>query len=934
MDRELLNALNNVAEALQQVADHLDNKKQVSSVGSAMQGGGFSGGLLEISEGIESLKEDNKKILDNQETIIKLQKQQQSPTSEVFQGAGKQKEMLKDGVSVIVLIAGAVMAIGLAFQLVGTVDWASVIALSISLPLIAYAFERIAEMKDLTPRNMASLFGVTATMASAIAFSSWALQLVIPVSPFQLATGLIIAGMFSIIASSMSELMSGASEYDKANVSSSSVLAMFGAVSAGIVAASWAMNLIVPISFSQGLTAIVISGTFAIISSSMSKMMKGVAEYEAAGIDSKKVLLALMSISGAITAASWVMNLIVPVSFTQGLTAIMISGTFAVVAMNMDKMMKGVAAFDKHKINPGKLFLSLVSISTAITASSWVMNLIVPISMTQALTSIVIAGIFAGISYFMDKIAIGMVILEKTMGVGKLFMMPLFFTAVSTAITASSIIMSAIVPLRVDQLLTVVGLGLALAVVTPVLGLSMVAVGRLGKVSDYLVGGASVLIIASTIAASSHILSMGEYGTYPDVSWVAGVGLSILTFGVSTLALGALMVASGGTGALVLAAGAASVVTLAFTIVATSHILAMGNYDTNAYPGIAWVGGVALTMTSFGIMTLGMAVMGPAILFGSMSILAVAGTIYSVSLLLSKGDYSKFPTTDWMSGAAMTLLKFGGVLAAFGVGSIMFGPMIAIGTASMVAMAGSIYTVSSLLSKGDYSKFPTTEWISGVSATLTSFVRAFREIDLLNIIATELLDFVGLGLPDIAEGILQVDRIFSQGNWMFYPDEYYMQGVKGAIFGYLDIVERLRDTDTIVVMADSFEKLGTSMERFSDSISSLDLEKMQAIRSLSSSVVMLSLIDPDQFDMMMTKLEQKSDVFGQLTLDMDKKRSESGTAVSVAGSTSKEVDMNGLGDKLDTVAALLADISSVVGSSGTLKNYLMSIRQRQLDDDI
>jgi len=951
MDRELLEALNNVGIALEQIADSLDKNNQTTSPSAkALQSGDFSDSLIKISEGIEMLKDDNKKILDNQETIIKLQKQQSSPGGGMIEGAGKQKEMLKDGISVILLVAGAVMAIGLAFQLVGNVDWVSVIALSLSLPLIAYAFEKMAVMKDLTASNMVSLLGVSVTMATAIAMSSWILQTVVPIAPFQLITAILIAGVFAVISLSMGEMMSGAAEYDKANVSPGTILAMFGAISAGIVISSWVMNLIVPISFAQGFTAILIAGTFAIIAQSMGKLMKGVSAYKKAGIGGETVILSLMAISSAITASSWIMNLIVPVSFAQGLTAIMISVTFAVIAQNMPKLMKGVSAFSDSKVSPANLLLSLVSISTAITVSSWIMNLIVPISMTQALTSIVIAGIFAGISYFMKPLAKGMAIIDKTIGMSKLFMLPLFFTAVSAAIAASSWILSTVVPMDFGQMLTVVGIGLALSIITPLLGMSLVLVSKLGKISDYLMGGLAVLVIASTIAMSSLILGLGDYGNYPDLDWSIGVGLSILAFGVSTLALGLFMVASGGIGAGVLAAGAASVVALAFTIVATSHILSLGNYDSSAYPSMGWIGGVGLTLTTFGLLTIGMALLGGVIMFGSMTTIVLAGTIYSVSKLLSRGEYEKYPSDEWINGVGKTLLKFGGVMAAFGVGTILLGPLMSVGSMAFVAMAGTIYSVSKLLGKGEYGDFPSTEWISGVSSSMSDFIKIYKDTDVISVLSSEFADALGVGLPDIAESIVKMDKIFSKGKFMIYPDAYYMASIKKSIFGYSSIVDKLnRDgipklsdstddivsqSDTLIVMADSLDTLGDSMYRFSNSIDSLDIEKMQAIRSLSTSVVMLSLMDPVQFDAMLSKLESKSEVFSQLAVDMEEKRKEAGLGVAVSSPVVKKDRMIDIGNKLDNVTALLADISSVVGSSGTLKNYLMSIRDKQIDDNI
>jgi hypothetical protein len=63
--------------------------------------------------------------------------------------------------------------------------------------------------------------------------------------------------------------------------------------------------------------------------------------------------------------------------------------------------------FDKFKISPTSMVKALVGIATAITASSWIMNLIAPITFAQGLTAIFIAGTFTIISFFLEKIIVG-----------------------------------------------------------------------------------------------------------------------------------------------------------------------------------------------------------------------------------------------------------------------------------------------------------------------------------------------------------------------------------------------------------------------------------------------------------------------------------------------------------------------------------------------
>jgi hypothetical protein len=132
------------------------------------------------------------------------------------------------------------------------------------------------------------------------------------------------------------------------------------------------------------------------------------------------------------------------------------------------------------------------------------------------------------------------------------------------------------------------------------------------------------------------------------------------------------------------------------------------------------------------------------------------------------------------------------------------------------------------------------------------------------------------------------------------------------------------------------------LTRFTSSIGSIDTGKLQAIRTLTSNVVLMSLMDPNQFDRMMEKLEENSAIFGTLLSDSDRGVKRTGGRGSGPGSVG---DGGGESAKLSTVKAvststkpdtsmadqlkimkqmveIMADISDVVGSKGKLKEYL------------
>ena len=152
MDQKLLNALSNLSDGLEAIAEALKAKSgDKSPTTAALQSGDFSKSIKEINVGVKQLLSDSKKILKNQETIIQLSKKSSTDNKKTdFETAGgdkKQESNIKKGVGTILLIAVAVLAIGMAFKLVGGINFLSVIGLSIAILLVAKAFEQVAALK-------------------------------------------------------------------------------------------------------------------------------------------------------------------------------------------------------------------------------------------------------------------------------------------------------------------------------------------------------------------------------------------------------------------------------------------------------------------------------------------------------------------------------------------------------------------------------------------------------------------------------------------------------------------------------------------------------------------------------------------------------------------------------------------------------------------
>src|ERR1035437_2160935 len=274
MDEKLLKALNNLSESLDLIAQTLAEKTAESPTAKALDGGDFSTQIKGISEGVKKLQDDNKKILHNQETIIALSKKKEVDSKTgAFQAAGDEsaQKSIKGGVSTVLLIAAGVLAMGLAFKLIGNVDFLSVVGLSLAIVLISIAFEKVAKLKLSTSDAFKTSITMV-MMAGAITMSSWVLKLLTPISFAQGLTAIFISIVFVLISENLWKIAAGIVAFKLFNIKGEELVKTLVGISIAIVASSWILQGIMPISFAQGLTAVFISVAFTLISYNLHKI--------------------------------------------------------------------------------------------------------------------------------------------------------------------------------------------------------------------------------------------------------------------------------------------------------------------------------------------------------------------------------------------------------------------------------------------------------------------------------------------------------------------------------------------------------------------------------------------------------------------------------------------------------------------------------------
>ena len=726
MDKKLLAALGNLSIALQEISDSLvdinkTKEASSSSIVEAFKSLDITEQLKSIDDGVKKIQEDNKQIVKTQKQILS---QVSKPTSNIESGliSTKDSKGIKDGVSLILLIAGGVLAIGLAFKLISTVDFKSVISLSLAMPLIAFSFEKVSKIKsDIRSLSIANLGLVI--MAGSIVIVSKILSFVNTVSIDKLGTTLLIAGAFILLSLSINKISKNAEGINIKDV--------------------WKLPII------------------------------------------------LLAASIAIASSSWILQWIKPIGFNQLLTAIMISSAFAVLSFGIGRLVKSMDKIDLKGV--ALLPLVLVGVSLAITGSSYILSKIVPISFSQALTTILIAATFTILSYGLPRVvdAISKIKLKDVPSI------PLVLIAMSAAILGSSYLFAKVQSVPFGTLINIALQSIALTVVAISIGFAMWALDKLGiSPSKALLGGISMVIIATTLMATSLIISLGEYKSYPSLSWSLSVAASMLVFGagmaiigISTIGLPALVI--GGIGILIIAG----------TIIATDKILSNGEY--NVYPPFSWILGVGSSLASFGIVMAAASFGIVALSIGYFSIKLIANAIVETSDILSRGIFTGGPSLLWALGTSALLTTFGMsmmVLGGFIGGTLGLGYVAVLaGKSALKIIAQSIVDASFILSSGNYKSGPTKEWAESIGLSIGAFAPVYKTLTSKGLLGAI---FGGGGsspskmkqaIITISDGIVTAAQFFSANRISFKnaPPVEWAEGVGLSIRAFAPVFESL-----------------------------------------------------------------------------------------------------------------------------------------------
>lgn len=467
-----------------------------------------------------------------------------------------------------------------------------------------------------------------------------------------------------------------------------------------------------------------------------------------------------------------------------------------------------------------------------------------------------------------------------------------------------------------------------------------------------LAGGAAILGLSGVIIGAAAILSQGEYGNYPTFDWSTGVALSLAAFGLGVMTLGALIVGSFGAGLLVLAAGATGIMIISQAIVDSAAILKTGDYTGG--PDKDWAEGISLALGAFAPIfkvlfdrgILGLFSKGPSADDFANAITTVSSGIVMAGMFFKSvpNIWTGGPTADWAAGVGGAIGAFAPVFDALSKSSGLFGsgPTPDDMINAMLSISAAIVSVG-LFFKGVpdsiWTGGPTADWSSGISGALSAFAPIFDYLNQNSGWFSNPAGDLENAVVGISNAIVMSSNILANGNYTNTLPDGYMKSMSDNIKMYVDLVDYLQSKDIgafsfidtmsiswgLAQLADSYDKLSQSVKTLGTALNTLDVEKLTGLNKLTGSIVLMSLMDSDQFTKMMDALEEKAGIFVKVIEQLDEagKGSTFGSVLPSVGGGGAKANND---DILQVLNSIDSKMSIVANSCGTFVSYINQLR--------
>lgn len=802
------------------------------------------GELKDITQkGFAELKSDNKEII---EKIESIKKQKESGMFDKVEDP-KNKNKIVDGIKVVILIAAGVLALGMAFKIIGKVDFLSVIALSVSMYVMSQTFSKIADIKGLKFTEILKIASFMPIMALGILLSGKILS-GIPTISFKQGLSILFIGGSLGLASFL--LLKAMSKIDPKSILMAPVIPfLLPLVALGIVKSSEILPGVKSISFKTVIDVALIGlamgvATFAI----------GLALKHIKNVTWKEMLmipLMLPLIAGGIVLSSSILKDFDPIK--DPLKLLIGAATIGLSILLFIPAIKLLSKLKSSEIIKGSF--AAIAVSGVILASAWAFSTL-PDNMKYPSVDWTLSAGLSVLTFGLMTLGLGAAIaLTAGLGLGAIALGAAAVLIVVGTIVATSYALHAG---KYDG--NYPSLQWSLGVSAALLGfsLAMVAASAAGissAIGSLFTGGEDPLAkVAKSMVEVSYAIQGGKYdGNYPKEEWAKGVGTALLLFTTATV-----LAAAEGAAIKILSfftGDSDPLMTMTKSIVAVSKEIQNGVYKGN-YPSLEWAAGVGAVLLEFSLLTIAASAQGLVSsvlnLFSGDSdpLMTLAKSISGISRELQTGIYTgNFPGLDWSTGVSVALLEFTALtVAASAQGLISSIANLFSGDSDpLMSVTKSMVNISKELQNGIYTgNYPSVQWASNVSKSIIIFSSL---VDKMDISSRDAINFnmsisnISAGLKSMS-GIKQIPNNLSDGYTMFFNGLKNMPRLT-ASDSKITAVKTL--TDRFAEMANTLGKVNTNLQTFVNNYNKLDIQKLDKLsESVDKSASALGVKKPEE----------------------------------------------------------------------------------------
>lgn len=710
-----------------------------------------------IVKDLSEIKKDVKDLKTSNDKAIKAAKEERKKNETGMFGQiddKKNKNTILDGVKTVILIAAGVLAIGMAFKIIGKVDFLSVISLGMGIMFVAMAFAKVASIKDDKGQPISYKVAIQTSiimviMSAAILASGLVMKLMPTLTLGEILTTIGVGLAMGLSTYFVLQGIGRLKPKDLLLAALVPILLPFMAM--GIVGAGNILKDMPEVGIPQILSALGVSIALVPMALAFGFLAKGLSRSSL--VDILFVGLAIPIMAWGIVQASIILKDVQQISLMDVIMAGLGVG-LATLALIPTIFLLSKLGLTKNIAQLALAGLGIVIISTAISLSSWILsfgNYENYPSWEWAL------GAGLALIAFLPTVVLTGILVMSGIGAGALALGIIGTAMVAASIVAVSQILSTGTYEKYPSFGWAMGVGTSmLAFATATLTLGFIVMSGIGYLA-LKAGNKGMIMVIDTIVEASHRLSKGTWDKYPSFEWSKGVGLSLITFAHLMLKLGR-----------------------------NSMFSFLGDdMDLNEF----------IEKSTSSLILAGQKFSG-------------AGDIFSTN----------YPKEDWAKGVGGALVAFAEVMNTLKPKSLTegvldwiknydFAEFIDIATTSLIA-AGKKFTETG----GDYFKanYPSEEWALGVGGSLVAFATVMEKLKNVRkkfLKGDNFKEFIEM----LSETIISSGQIFTaQGSGLYdlstVPSEEWAKNVGGALTAFSSAIEALRDIKKKYVKKDDYLK--------------------------------------------------------------------------------------------------------------------------------